>query len=364
MTEHVLVADDSRQNRLVASGHLRAAGYRVTAVESGELALARLAVEGADLVVLDIVMPGLDGYETCRRIRATPAIADVPVLFLTALGGGDTARPAIDAGGDDLLCKPFNHAELLLRVRSLIRQRQQARRLAAQHEALRRISQMIVHDLRGPTAAIMGTADVLAELGLAGEAREMVDDIATAAAHLGRTIRDLLDLSTAEDVGLDVRMEAIAVGELAAEVASGLRGVGRSRRIAIECEIAPSATELIADRQLIRRMLQNLVHNAIKHSPPGRPVTIRAAACEGQLELSVLDHGVGVPEDERERIFERYVSSGSHGLGLAFCRLVAEAHGGRIWIEPRMPHGSVFHVVLPARTDDTICWVKRAPSAS
>ena len=127
--EVVLVVDDSAQNRLVATGHLEHAGYEVVAVASGEAALGYLGEHAVDLVVLDVLMPGLGGFETCRRIRAAPTLAQTPVLFLTALGDRETTEPALEAGGDDLLPKPFNRTELLLRVRSLIRQHRAAREL-------------------------------------------------------------------------------------------------------------------------------------------------------------------------------------------------------------------------------------------
>ncbi|HEU0037098.1 MAG TPA: hybrid sensor histidine kinase/response regulator [Kofleriaceae bacterium] len=358
--DHVLVVDDSKQNRMVASGHLKAAGYRVTSVGSGEEALVELAAERVDLVVLDVLMPGLGGFATCRRIRDTPALVDVPVLFLTALGDQRTSQPALEAGGDDLLAKPFNHAELLLRVRALIRQRRQAQRVAAQNAALRRISQMIVHDLRGPTAAIVGNIDMLlVDGGLAGEPLEAAVDIATAASHLDRTIRDLLDLSTAEDIGLEATLAPCDAGELIAEAAAALRGAGRYKGLHITWDVR--VPTLVVDRELVQRMLQNLVHNAIKHAPVRSRIVIDVGRDDGGVLVRVLDEGPGVKPADAERIFERYVSAGSHGLGLAFCRLVAELHGGRIWVEPRQPRGAVFCVQLPAAKAGVTGRLKTAP---
>jgi len=289
-------------------------------------------------------------------------IANIPVLFLTALGDRETTQPAIDAGGDDLLPKPFGHAELLLRVRALIRQRRQAQQLALQHETLRQISQMIVHDLRGPTCAIMANADFLCESGLAVDEAEAAGDIAVAARHLERTIRDLLDLSMAEDVGLQARMEPVALGELANDVAIAMRGSGRSRGVNIVCDLR--VERVVADRELLRRMLQNLVHNAVTHAPRDSEVTIEASADEGGVLLRVLDRGPGVPLADAERIFERYVSEGRYGLGLAFCRLVADAHGGRIWVEGRRPVGAMFCVRIPQGEAGQVTRLKRAPSCS
>jgi len=120
----VLVVDDNQQNREVAEGHLVGAGYRVLQAEGGAEALSLLASRRPDLVMLDVLMPGMDGYETCRRIRALPEVGDTPVLFLTALGDLETHRAAMESGADDFLTKPLNRTELLIRVRSLLRIKQ------------------------------------------------------------------------------------------------------------------------------------------------------------------------------------------------------------------------------------------------
>jgi signal transduction histidine kinase len=356
MKDRVLVVDDSPQNRMVAVGHLEAAGYEVSAVASGEEALTFLESQRSDLIILDVLMPGLGGFETCRRIRAMPALGDLPVMFLTALGDREATQPALDAGADDLLPKPFQRAELLLRVRALIRQRRQALELAAQNEQLRkleqdkrRIAQLIVHDLKGPATAILANAEILQQAQLPGELREVVDDILVAVGHLDTTVRNLLDLARAEDVGLTVHLEPIDLRALTADVAASLRGFGRLDGVAIASRI--DVDTLVGDRELLRRMLQNLVHNAIKHSPKGTEVCVEATHEAGAILVRVHDSGPGVAPEDTELIFDAYVSrdrpSGGHGLGLVFCRLAAEAHGGRIWVEARQPTGATFCVRIP-----------------
>lgn len=364
--QRVLVVDDSPQNRLVATGHLEAAGYEVLNAGSGEEALEMLATEAVELVVLDVLMPGLGGFETCRRIRTTPAIADMPVLFLTALGDREATAPALEVGGDDLLPKPFHRSELLLRVRALIRQRQTTRQLeqalrvlAEQNETLRRIeqdkrkiSQLIVHDLKGPIGAAMANAQLL-KTSVVPEHVEIVSDIVVAMQQLDRTARDLLDLSRAEAGELAPKLESFSLTELAAEVASAMRGLARWTQVEIVLEIR--AERAVADREMTRRLLQNLVHNALKYAPHGSVVRIEAALDDDGLALRVHDQGPGVAAEEAERIFESFVTldaeaarnHGSHGLGLAFCRLAAVAHGGRIWVERYEGLGASFCVRIP-----------------
>jgi two-component system sensor histidine kinase/response regulator len=366
MTERVLVVDDSEANRLVATGHLEAAGYEIVAVASGEEALVVLQEQRIDLVVLDVLMPGLGGFETCRRIRMTPAIAETPVLFLTALGDREATQPALDAGGDDLLAKPFLRAELLLRAKSLIRSRrttdelrQALRALADQNEQLRRVehdkrkmSELIIHDLKGPITGVMANAEMLREAADMAEVQQITDEIIVAASVMDRTARDLLDLSRAEEGTLRARVELFDLELLAAEVVASLGGLARWTGLTIELDIGVKTA--VADRELTRRILANLVHNAVKYAPNGTSVRIEARRDAGELELRVNDDGPGVPMEDAERIFARGVTlateqtrSGSHGLGLAFCLLATEAHGGKIWVEARLPHGASFCVRLP-----------------
>jgi signal transduction histidine kinase len=250
-------------------------------------------------------------------------------------------------------------------VRALIRQRQTTRKLeetlralAEQNETLRRIehdkrkiSQLIVHDLKGPIGAAMANAQLL-KPAVAPEHVEIVGDIVVAMQQLDRTARDLLDLSRAEAGELTPKLESFSLTELAAEVASAMRGLARWTEVEIVLEIRSERAG--ADRELTRRVLQNLVHNALKYAPNGSSVRIEGAIDTDGLALSVHDQGPGVAAEEAERIFERFVTldadparSGSHGLGLAFCRLAAEAHGGRIWVERHDGVGASFCVRIP-----------------
>ncbi len=354
MKDRILVVDDSVQNRMVAVGHLEAAGYEVESVGTGDEALAYLRGNRVDLVVLDVLMPGMGGFEVCKRIRAMPQLASVPVMFLTALGDREATQPALDAGGDDLLPKPFQRAELLLRVRSLIRQRHTALELAAQNDKLkkleqdkRRITQLIVHDLKGPATALLANAELLKSGQLPADLADVVDDIEIAAIHLDRTVRNLLDLSRAENVGLSVQLEPFDLRALVAETVGNMRGLARLQHVHVSGHV--EVERFTGDRELVRRMLANLLHNAIRHSPPNSEVELAITRDIDVVVIEVRDHGHGVSAEEAAQIFDPYVSKtgAGHGLGLVFCRLAAEAHRGTIAVEPRQPNGATFRVRLP-----------------
>ena len=238
-TETILVVDDNLQNRLVVEGHLVAEGYRVIQAENGREAVEIFASDPADLVLLDVVMPVMDGFEACRHIRAMDRGREVPILFVTAHGDLQTHEKAIESGADDFLSKPIQCVELLLRAKSLLRIRRLKDELvrsnvfiASQRDALlraqeekRRLSAMIVHDLRGPLGCVLGNADyVLDSASLTECLRQALRDIHASADTMDRMLNDLLDIARSEDGALSPKLKPVDVLDLLEEVRSYLRG--------------------------------------------------------------------------------------------------------------------------------------------
>jgi signal transduction histidine kinase len=220
----------------------------------------------------------------------------------------------------------------------------------------RALVELLVHDLRSPVAAVLANAELLGR-SASGEQRDMVDDILAAAQQIERTAKDLLDVSRAEAGQLSARLQPFRIAELVEEVAVTMRGVARWTNI--DLQLAVHAGDVIADPELTRRMLQNLVFNAIRHAPERSVVRLEAALDGEALLLRVADEGPAIAAADAERLFDRHalldsepVRTGGHGLGLAFCRLAAEAHGGRIWVEPGTERGAVFCVHIPQPLDD------------
>lgn len=367
----VLVVDDTPENRILVRDTLEPEGVAIALAASGAEALAAIERERFDLVLLDVRMPGIDGFETCARLRALAYGAEVPVVFLTAQRDLETFDRALEAGAEDFLTKPIRPANLVMRVRSLL----EARRLSAEvraHLAMIRkqrdellrvelqkeqLSAFVVHDLKNPVHSIALQAHVLARDASLGErARAAAQRIRTDAAALLALITNLLDISKAEEGRLRAERAPIDLSELAIEVAESARSLAADRQIAIELEIDPVAARLFADRELARRVLDNLLENAIRHTPKGGRVTLAAAREDGATVIRVRDTGSGIPDEMRERIFEKYVQIDSsdpaitrsgRGLGLLFCRLAIAAHGGTIEVEPRAAPGSTFVIRIP-----------------
>lgn len=371
----ILVVDDNEHNRLLTRAQLDAAGYEVTLANDGPSALDLLAVNRYDLVFLDVLMPGMDGFETCRRLRALPHGADVPVVFLTALSDHETHEQALLSGGDDFLGKPINRTELLIRARSLIRitrlqaeVRRERDRLMLVQRQKDLLSALVVHDLKNPLASILANGHfVLSCPDVVGEARDAMQDVMTSSEVMLQMVMNLLDISQAEEGKLRITADAIDVGAEVDALSGRVRRRLETRKQKLVVAIEPELPVLRADRALIRRTLENLVDNCIKYTPGGGTITVEAATAGRWLEIRVRDEGLGIPAEQRERLFDKYAQADarasdrtSRGLGLVFCRIAAEAHGGRIDVRENHPRGSVFVLTLPQGATTT--FPPRAPA--
>jgi two-component system sensor histidine kinase/response regulator len=324
-----------------------------------------------------VLMPGMDGFETCRQIRMLPVVGDTPVLFLTALGDLGTHKQALDSGADDFLTKPINRTELLIRVRSLLRIKQMSDELKrnydvirAQHDALlganrqkEELTALIVHDLKNPLSSILSNAQyVLSRKQLGNEEFDSLDDVVRASQAMVRLVMNLLDVSRSEDGALIPHVTEFDLTTLLAEVCKEMGRRVEDKDQKLRPTFAAAVGPVRADRDLIRRVLENLIDNAYKYGPRQTTISIEILAAtmddgaEPAVEIRVRDEGEGVPVPYRQLIFEKYgrvegrgghAARGSHGLGLVFCRRAVGVHGGAIWVEDGAGRGGCFCVRLP-----------------
>ena len=360
----VLVVDDNAENRLLAQAMLDDEDIPCTVVSNGEDALVAFEREKPDCVLLDIRMPGLDGIEVCSRIRAMPDGNATAIVFVTAQRDVESFDEASRAGGDDFLTKPFNPAELVVRIRTAVhlhrlavahqelavelkRQRDQLQRLQLQKEQL---TQFLVHDFKNPVNSIELHAQRVLRNATDERSRDAALKIQGDSRALLRMISNLLDIGKADEDRLAPARQSVEIGSLIHDVVLELRPLAAAAEVELVEQAAACDVEL--DRDLMFRVLANLVDNAIRHAPEGSAITISARRSATGLELRVLDAGAGVPTELRAQVFERFVSAGeaagrsNRGLGLAFCRVAIEAHRGRIWVDDAQP-GAMFCIELP-----------------
>lgn len=364
----VLVVDDDEANRLLARDTLEDEGYRVVLASGGAEGIAVFEREHPDCVLLDVRMPGVDGFTACERIRALPGGPDSPIIFLTALRDVDTFDRALTAGGDDFLSKPVRPTELVLRVQTALKLwrvrvelREHYELLKQQRDALLRVQlqkerlmAFVVHDLKNPVNAMDLHAQLLLrERELPERARASVTAIRIEARQLTHMILNLLDLSKADEGKLSPKRGDLDLRGLVAGITAELAVNAEGRKVRIRSSI--DTDHIYADEDLLRRVLTNLVENAIRYAPAGTTIQLTAVRLADGIEVRVADAGSGIPRDMRERVFDPFVqveggdgpvARGGRGLGLTFCKLAVEAHGGRIWVEDAAP-GAAFCARFP-----------------
>ena len=361
----VLVVDDNAQNRALAQATLEDEGYRVILASTGEAGIAAFERELPDCVLLDVQMPGMDGVAACEQMRALPHGADVPIVFVTAQRDVETFDRTKLAGGDDYITKPFRPNELVMRVEAAMKLRRIAAERAELYELIRtqrddlmrmqlqreRLIAFLVHDLKNPVHAIeLNAQRVIRDPAGTERSRGAAAHIQSDSRALLRMITNLLDLSKADEGRLTPTLERVALPELVAEVVAAMEVRARAGRVSLETNVSVPAVR--ADLDLIRRVIENVLDNALRYAPEDTVVQVSAVAHAGRVELRVADRGLGIPAELRQHVFERFVQGTTairtgHGLGLAFCKLAVEAQGGTIWIEDGNP-GTIFAVSLDA----------------
>lgn len=360
----VLVVDDEPQNRELLRDLLEAQGHAVIEAKNGEEVFTAIMQAEPHVVLLDVMMPGLNGFEVCRRLKAAPATASIPVLLVTALHERDDRLQGISAGANDFISKPIDTREVVLRTRNAIYtkqlhdQIQTAFRQLQQLERLRdNLTHMIVHDMRTPLTCIYSDLQML-EMGLGkteaeAQNRQITAEALTLSRVMIEMISSLLDVSRLEAGQMPLRREACDLPRLTQATVKQLGGLLQGKQM--EFEVTTPVTPISCDKGLIQRVLSNLLTNASNYSPTDRPIKITIQQSAGMIRVTVSDQGQGIPPEYHTKIFEKFgqVEDGrrgksySTGLGLTFCKLAVEAHGGHIGVESAVGKGSMFWFTLP-----------------
>jgi two-component system, sensor histidine kinase and response regulator len=359
----VLVVDDEPQNVMLLQDLLEARGYQVWTADDGQNGLVLASEHNPDVVLLDVMMPRLSGFDVCRRLKAEPSTAMIPVLLVTALDAREDRLAGIDAGASDFISKPIDSADLLLRVRNAVATKRlhdqlstQLRRLQELEAARDTLTHMVVHDLRSPLTGLIGYIELLGaiarETGNA-EAMEYTTDAQAIAGRLAEMVSQVLDVSRLEAGRMPL---SVAETDLVLLLPAAVGDLGPTPAgLNVIYEFPNEPVSVSCDAAVIGRVVANLVGNAYKFTRRNGEVRIGLVQHNGRVRFSVTDQGPGVALEYRERIFEKFgqgPSSGSagarsSGLGLTFCKLAVEAHRGEVGVESTETGGARFWVELP-----------------
>ncbi|BAZ27544.1 response regulator receiver sensor signal transduction histidine kinase [Kalymmatonema gypsitolerans NIES-4073] len=358
-SDKILVVDDSPDNVFLIKTILEEEGYTVSTAENGASALAQIETSACDLVLLDLMMPGIDGYEVTKRIRQNMALPFIPILLITAHDSPNVAQ-GLDLGADDFIRKPVTVDELLARVRSLLRLKHsidERDEIARQRQDF--VSRL-THDLRTPLVAADRMLLLFQEgaLGnLSDQMQEVIEIMARSNSNLLAMVNTLLEVYRFEAGRKTLAFQPVNVSQLLEEVSEELSSLAAQKELAVNLHLGEDSgiSKVMGDRLELHRLFTNLIGNAIKFTDTGS-VTIRitpATASDEYITVEVADTGPGIPLEEQATLFERF-RQGSHkssgsGLGLYLSRRIVEAHQGTILMNSEVGKGSVFTVRLPIK---------------
>ncbi len=365
ITADILIVDDIPANLQFLAAMFKMRGYTTRAALSGKLAIQAVKNKIPDLILLDVRMPDIDGFEVCKRIKADPVFSDIPVIFVS--GGDETLDKvkAFSSGGVDYITRPFQIDEVFSRISThldLRRQREQLRNTLQRMQELEALRDdlihTIIHDLRNPLCAIENYLELIKTDEADSLSPKVSSYLTEAQAHTGNMIEminSILDVNRMENRTLPLNLAMCDLVDLSGQVIRSMEPLRDSRALTLVAPLLP--IQAIVDSGLVRRMLANLITNTIRSTRDvSGHIHISLHQIHDRVRINIEDNGAPIPAEEHLNVFEKYTQANSAlsgsgpyipGLGLPFCKLVAEAHGGCIGIENTPNPGNMFWVELP-----------------
>jgi K+-sensing histidine kinase KdpD len=359
---NIMIVDDMPANLQLLVHFLRNEGYKVRPVTSGAAALELAQHIRPDLVLMDVSMPEMDGYETCRRMKENPELREVPIVFLSAMGDLLDKVRAFEVGGVDYITKPFHMEEVRIRIETHLRlaelredMQEKCRQLEASEQMKASLVHLLIHDMRTPLSSISASLDLagLAE-SLAGDApaRHHLAEAKDSIGVLEQMIADILDVYKMESGGRLVKLSPAPISGIVADAVRGIGGLMKHHRLAYT--LPPPELLVLCDPGLTTRVLVNFFNHSVKHAPRDSVIRLQTVDEGDSIRVSVMDQSQGVPPEMHDRLFEKFgrlegeanPKKTSIGLGLVFNRMVVEAQGGEIGVRDKPGEGCAFWFTL------------------
>ncbi|NVN93925.1 MAG: hybrid sensor histidine kinase/response regulator [Bacteroidetes bacterium] len=358
-TSNVLIVDDISDNLKVLGNILKNEGYKVRPVPNGALALQVANKETPDIILLDIMMPDMDGYEVCRQLKQNPILSDIPVIFISALNDTNDIVKAFTSGGVDYITKPFQAEEVKARVATHLKIRQQKQKLQQLNAEKVKFFSIIAHDLRGPLGGLMMLADMMEDESYQltpDQKVELTKNLSHSARNIYKLLENLLEWSQMQQGHTVFNPQLLDLNFVVNECLKIITETAKNKTIKIEVNIPPKM-EVFADMNMLQIIIRNLVSNAIKFTPKGGDVSISAnIGVDKIVEIAVKDNGIGMSYEMLDNLFRldakhsRPGTEGepSTGLGLLLCKEFVEKNNGKLWVVSEEKKGSAFCFTIPA----------------
>lgn len=360
---HICIVDDNQMAREVIADQLSVESYQVESVSSGIELLDKFDELNPDVILMDVMMPKMNGYDVCDQIKQNETWKHIPIILVTALNGREDMLQGLKAGADEFLTKPVNGAELRARVRTMLRIKNQFDALQSIMQLREDLAHMLIHDMRTPlTVASLYNSFLLKRDNISPKDKEYATIVRNSLCSLDSFIDEILTVSKMEQGALKLERIQVDIKQLATKVLENNREAAHLQQFHLRLDVPDNNRLVWLDVPLFKRVLDNLLSNAFKFAPEQSTVTLIVRYPETAVSnssqtapfcLQVLDEGPGVPKEDQKRIFNKYEvvamkqKNGTQvGLGLAFCKMVIEAHGGRIFVTENKPQGAIFTIEL------------------
>lgn len=353
----ILVVDDQQTNVQIVGSVLGGLGYEIIPAGDGPTALKRLALTTPDLILLDLILPGMDGCEVCRQLKAHPDWKTIPVMFISAADDKDLIVRALDSGGVDYITKPFNQAELISRVRTQLELKNASDRLRRLAEDKDELLGILAHDLKNHLGGMHMSAQLLhgrIESLPDQRAARLSENIMHTSAQLLGFVKEFL-ANAAADHGIALDPAPNNLVQVAASAAHRYGEAARRKQLKIETDFSSQDALVLADATALDQVVDNLLSNAVKFSPPGKRIFVSVKPAQNHVECVVRDEGPGFSSEDMERMFRRYMrlsarptgGEPSTGLGLSIVRKLVRAMKGELECESAPGEGATFRLRLP-----------------
>jgi signal transduction histidine kinase len=369
----ILVVDDNPTNLKVLLDSLKELGFKTLVARSGEAAIRQVEYAKPDVILLDVMMPGIDGFETCRRLKTDAATKDIPVIFMTALTETVDKLKGFEVGGVDYITKPLQHEEVLARVNAHLTIRKLQQQLQMQNMLLQKKNaqleelnaskdkffSIIAHDLRSPLSGLLAVSYLLADefdKCSKDESREMINLLQNDVKNLYKLLENLLTWSRLQRGMMEFQPQSIDLNELISRNIFLFAPNAEQKNIILN-SLVQEKLMAYADVNMVDTIIRNVLSNALKFTDSGGKIDVSATQGDQFVEISVSDTGVGIHEENLSKLFRidvRYQKKGTAGeqgtgLGLNLCKELIRKNGGRIWVESEVGKGTMFTFTLPTR---------------
>ncbi|MDX2075932.1 MAG: hybrid sensor histidine kinase/response regulator [bacterium] len=363
----VLMVDDVFENIDMMLRVLNREGYEVIIARDGEEAMVQVAEHDPDIILLDVMMPGIDGFQVCQRLKQNDATKDIPVIFITALANTVYIVKGFEVGAVDFITKPFRPKEVVARVNThltVTRQRKEIERLREQDRVYFEkltamkddVMNMASHDLKNPLNNVKTAVSLIRRQRKEDDEKgeELLRIIENSAEQMKNLITGLLDLAKIE-TGRAINLQPVKVNKFLDDNLSIFKLAAHDKNITLEFTPIDEEAVVPMDLERMEQVLQNLLSNAIKYTPAGGKVMLGAVITPDSIIINVQDTGMGIPADDLPHLFEKFyrVKNSAHmqvegtGLGLSIVKSIVENHDGTITVESEFNKGTTFSIHLP-----------------